>query len=54
MYRHVALVTSDGGGMAEWPNFDLVPDDWEKLTSALAATTTPTRAVIECAFDEAR
>jgi mRNA guanylyltransferase len=48
---HVALVGQGGDVMVNWPDFDMLPHDWDKLTSALATTRDPSKAVIECAFN---
>jgi hypothetical protein len=48
---HVALVGKGGDVMIDWPDFDLTPGDWGKLTSSLAKTLDPSQAVIECAYD---
>lgn len=37
--------------MVDWQGFDLVAEDWNKLTVALAKTLDPSKAVIECAYD---
>jgi mRNA guanylyltransferase len=48
---HVALVGEGGEVKSDWKGFDLLPDDWNKLTTALATTKHPDQAVIECAYD---
>lgn len=51
MNRHVALVGQGGDVMINWPDFDMAPADWDKLTASLAKTKDPSKAVIECAFN---
>lgn len=48
---HEALVGQGGDVMVNWPDFDMAPADWDKLTSSLAKTKDPSKAVIECAFN---
>eukprot|EP00026_Physarum_polycephalum_P003620 Phypoly_transcript_03633.p1 GENE.Phypoly_transcript_03633~~Phypoly_transcript_03633.p1 ORF type:complete len:692 (+),score=105.06 Phypoly_transcript_03633:141-2216(+) len=48
---HVALVGEGGDVMSNWPDFDMAQSDWDKLTTALATTKDPSKAVIECAFN---
>jgi hypothetical protein len=47
----VALVGEGADVMSPWPDFDMAPADWDKLTAALACTKDPSKAVIECAFN---
>jgi hypothetical protein len=44
-------VGQGGDVMINWPDFDMAQQDWDKLTNALSTTKDPSKAVIECAFN---